>query len=71
MVKRLTHPDTERFGLDRARNNAAVIVGQNYNRASGEFRLKHALAGDIEIIAVHESIKFGRGIEFEYHFILL
>lgn len=53
-VPRRAHGDPERLGLVAARDHAAVVVRQHDNRLTAQLRLKHALAGHIEIVAVDE-----------------
>ena len=52
--KRRAHPDAELLGLFRAGNNASIIIGKHHHRAARQGRVKHALAGNIKIIAVNQ-----------------
>jgi hypothetical protein len=60
-VPRRTHGDAERLGLVAARDHAAVIVRQHDDRLTAQLRLKHALAGHIEIVAVDEGDRTAHG----------
>ena len=53
-MPRFAHGDAEGFRLIGARDHAAVVVGEDHERHAAQFRLKHALAAGIEIVAVHE-----------------
>jgi hypothetical protein len=53
-MPRLAHYDAERFGLVRARDHAAVVVGEHDQRHATQLRLKHALATGVQVVAVHE-----------------
>ena len=46
------HPDAEGLGFVRARDDAAVIVRERNDRLAAQARLKHALAGGVEIVAI-------------------
>ena len=48
------HLDAERFRFVRSRDDAAVIVRQHHDRLAAQGRLKDALAGGVEIVAVDE-----------------
>ena len=48
------HLDAERLRLVRARNHAAVVVGENHHRLAEQLRLKQTLARGIEVVAVDQ-----------------
>ena len=47
--------------LIRARDHAAVVVGEHDDRLVAKFGLKHALAGDVEIVAIDQSDRAAHG----------
>lgn len=49
------HLDPNGFGFVAPRNDAAVVVAQNYDRAATERRVETPLAAYVEIIRVNES----------------
>jgi hypothetical protein len=53
-VPGFAHDDAEGFCFVGARDHATVFVGQHHERHTAQFRLKHALAACIEVVAVHE-----------------
>ena len=60
-MPRRAHGDAERLGFVAARDHAAVIVRQHDDRLAAQLGLKHALARDIEIVAVDESDRAAHG----------
>lgn len=50
----LAHFNTEGFGFLAAGDDAAVVVGEDHQRAAFEFGVEDALAGGVEIVAIHQ-----------------
>src|ERR1700733_13468561 len=46
------HLDAEGLGFVRAGDDTAVIVREHHDRLAAQPRLKHALAGGVEIVAI-------------------
>jgi len=55
-----THLDAQRFGFVRAGNGAAVVVGEDDERAVLQPGLEDAFAAAVEVVAVDEG-ELGRG----------
>jgi hypothetical protein len=60
-VPRRVHGDPECLGFVAARDRAAVIVRQHYDRLAAQLGPKHALARHIEIVAVDEGDRAAHG----------
>ena len=61
-VPGLAHRDAKRLGFVRARDHAAVIVRQHDDRPAAQPRLKDALAGGVEVIAIDERDRGRHGL---------
>ena len=53
-MPRCAHGDAERLRLVAAGDHAAVVVREHDDGTAAQFGLKHALAGDIEIVAIDQ-----------------
>ena len=51
---RLAHLDAHSLGIVRLGYRTAVIVGQDDHQPAFQARLEHALARNIEVVAVHK-----------------
>ena len=56
---RRTHRDTQRLGLGRTRDHAAVVVRQHHDRHADQRRVEGTLARGVEIITVGEGAEHG------------
>ena len=55
----LSHGDAERLGFSGAGDDAAVVVGEDDDRAPLQLRLKEGLAGGVEVVAVDQGEDHG------------
>ncbi len=54
LINGCAHLDPKRFGLIAARDHAAIIIAKHNHGRLVNGSVKDALAGDIEVIAVHQ-----------------
>jgi hypothetical protein len=54
LKERRAHADAYGLRLVRARDDAPVVVREHDDGPAKELRVEYALAGDVEVVAVHE-----------------
>lgn len=52
----LTNPESQRLGLPRAGNQAAVIVREHDDRTPHQRRTKHPFARNVEAVRIHQRL---------------
>lgn len=50
------HGNAECFGLIRAGNGAAIVVGENHHRQAVQAGAKHPFTADKEVVAIHQGV---------------
>lgn len=61
VMSRFAHADPKGFRFRASGNGAAIVVAQDDNGLTFEFRIKKPLAGDIKVIAINQGDGFGHG----------
>ncbi len=56
------HLDAQGLGLVRAGHGTAIVVGQHHHRDPLQGGVEDPLAGDVEVVAVHQGV-LGTGAE--------
>src|SRR6266849_3321820 len=66
LKRRDAHRNAQRLGLVRASDHDAVVVAEHNDRLPVELGVKDPLAGDVEVIAVHEGEDRRHGLALQF-----